>query len=581
MARREPKHAFAVAAAVGLIIVVGVVIPLVIARHYDATGIPRDDDWSYFRALFHWVDTGQLDFNHWVSMILLGQLVLAAPVVLVFGNDITPVQVLTVCIGLVGLLSVLWLGVLMTRRLWVATFVAVLVAAGPLWGALSVSFMTDVPAFALSLIACTLGARAFVARQVALGYLVAALVASFAGFTIRQYAAVPMLAIVIIGAWALLREGRGRRFWILAGVTVAVVVASVAVLLFWRTIPNIKPFTPGAPDSHSIRATFYKGSGLVRLLGLLLAPVVVLVGPVHILKRAWNAASATTVGVGFVVAAVLGYTAVEAPRIAFAGNFVLPNGILGDGVIGGNRPDILPSGMWPLLVAIGTASAFLLVLAVVPALAALGRRIRDRDLTLAEPMVALLGLVVFGYFSAYLLACLSGLPMADRYLLPILPLTALLLVRSERPSAVAPIPVGSPAEMANGVLAASTRPYERTRLVSAGLGLALILAVGIVFSVDSASFDGTRWKVAEAATRFGYGPNQVRGGFEWTNFHERGDKSRVPVCVTVIVDPPRGTDPDDVVASLDYDSPFIDPVPIVAIRGNKDCTPAGRPVADP
>ncbi len=573
MARREPKHAhtLALVAAVSLIVVVGVVIPLVVARHYGATGIPRDDDWSYLRALFHWVDTGQLDFNHWVSMILLGQLVLAAPVVLAFGNDITAVQVVTVVIGFIGLLAVLWLGILMTGRLWVGAFIAVVVASGPMWGALSVSYMTDVPAFALSMIACAFGARALLPKRVSIGYLIAALVAAFVGFTIRQYAAVPMLALVIVGGWSLLPAGRDRRFWTFAWVTVGVVAGSVAVLLFWRTIPNIKPFTPGAPDSHSIRATFYKGSGNLRLIGLLLSPAVVLAGPLHIVRRAWTAASATTLAIGFVTLAVLGYTAVEAPRIAFVGNFVLPNGVLGNAVIGGNRPDILPTGAWPLLVAIGTASAFVLVLATVPTIVALGRRLGRRDVAMPEPMVALLGLVVVGYLAAYTLACLSGLPMADRYVLPILPLAAFLLLRSARAAGTV-LPVTD---------AAAPARYARVRLVGAGLALALVMAVGVVFTLDSASFDGTRWKVAEAATRSGYSPRQVRGGFEWTNFHARGNKASVRACVTVIVNPPGGTRGQDVVASLDYETPLMDPVPIVAIRGSATCTPAHRPVAAP
>ena len=34
-----------------------------------------------------------------------------------------------------------------------------------------------------------------------------------------------------------------------------------------------------------------------------------------------------------------------------------------------------------------------------------------------------------------------------------------------------------------------------------------------------ASFDGTRWKVAEMATEQGYDPIQVGGGFEWLGYH--------------------------------------------------------------
>ena len=66
--------------AFGAIALAGLVLPLVIARHYGALGAARGDDWSYLVTLFRWVDTGRLEFNNWVSMSLLGQLLLAAPV---------------------------------------------------------------------------------------------------------------------------------------------------------------------------------------------------------------------------------------------------------------------------------------------------------------------------------------------------------------------------------------------------------------------------------------------------------------------------------------------------------------------
>jgi hypothetical protein len=567
MARRWGSSAPALAGSVIVVAVVGVIIPLVIARHYGASGIPRADDWSYLRALFHWVDTGRFDFNNFVSMTLLGQLVLATPVVKIFGNDIAAVQTFTAVLGLVGLLAVVWLGVLVTGRLWVATFVAVLVAVGPLWGPLSMSYMTDVPAFVFSVLACTLGARAFTAKPVSLPYLVGALVASFAGLSIRQYAIVPMIALVLLGAWTLWREGRGRRWWTFVLVVAAIVVASVVLFAYWRTIPNLKSLSPAVPDSHSLRTTFYKSTGMLRLAGLLLAPALVLAGPVQIVKRAWARASGLALVLTAAVALVLVYAAAAAPKIALAGNYVLPNGVLGNGVIDGNRPDILPSGGWELLVAVGTVGALLLVLAVVPPLADLGARLQARDLTLHEPVVVLLALVIVGYSAAYFLATVSGLPMADRYILPLLPLIAVLLLRDQSP-AVEAEPVTSTAPVGPR--------FTRARLVGAGVALVLVMAVGVTYALDSASFDGTRWKVAVAATRDGWAPTQIRAGFEWTNFYARGPRGsrRTEPCVRVLVNPPGGA--RDPFVFKDYRSPFNDPVVIGAIQTDTTCSPSGH-----
>lgn len=566
MDRGGRNRGVAVAASVALVVIVGVVVPLVVADRYGALGIPRNDDWSYLRALFHWVDTGHLDFNNWVSMILLGQLALAAPVVLVVGTDITAVQVLTTLLGLLGLLAVLWLGKIVTGRLWVATFCSLLVAAGPLWGALAVSYMTDIPAFASSVVACVLGARALSSRRVSMPYLVAALVAAFVGSTIRQYSIVPFLALVLAGGWTLRREGDGRRLRTFLGIAIGLAVAAIVVFAFWRTVPNVKSLSPGIPDGHALRTTLYRGTGLLRLLGLLLVPAIILAGPVRITRRAWEAGSSLSALLGSATALLLLLTAVKAPRIALAGNYVVPDGVLGNGVLGGDRPDILPTGGWALLLAIGTVAAVLLVLALVPPIVDLAARVRARTLTDADPVVSLLALVVAGYVGTYLLAALSGLPVADRYVLPILPLAAVLLLR--------PTPDPAP------VPAASRTAWPA---VLGWAALVLVGIVGFVYTVDAASFDGTRWKVAEAATRAGWRADQVRGGFEWTNFHAPGPQGRrrPEPCVNVIVDPPGGVRGPKVVAFAYYRSPLKARVPVVALRTNPSCTPSGRVSTSP
>ena len=85
------------------------------------------------RALFHSTETGALNFNNWVSMTLLGQLVLAAPLALLKHRDTGVVQAFTALLGLVGLVAVQWTAWTLTRRPGRATFAALVVAAGPVW----------------------------------------------------------------------------------------------------------------------------------------------------------------------------------------------------------------------------------------------------------------------------------------------------------------------------------------------------------------------------------------------------------------------------------------------------------------
>ena len=91
-------------------------------------------------------------------MNLVGQIVLSAPVVWAFGHRIAALQVEVALLGVAGLYATYDLARQLTsqRR---ALFVALMVAVGPLWQMLSVSYMTDVPAYALMMICLALGAR--------------------------------------------------------------------------------------------------------------------------------------------------------------------------------------------------------------------------------------------------------------------------------------------------------------------------------------------------------------------------------------------------------------------------------------
>src|SRR4051812_26068670 len=203
------------------VVVVGLVVPLAVAAHYHALGIPRSDDWSYLVTEFRWIDSGRLSFNHWVSMSLVGQLALAAPIAALFPRDIRALQILTAALGAVGLGAVWWsahrVGLTPAR----AALVAATIAAGPLWGPLSASFMTDVPAFAISSIAVALAVAGITRPPMRSGWLWAAVAAAVLACTIRQYAVVT-LAAVLLTAWCSAGTDRARRRAVLEMAVVAV-----------------------------------------------------------------------------------------------------------------------------------------------------------------------------------------------------------------------------------------------------------------------------------------------------------------------------------------------------------------------
>jgi hypothetical protein len=118
-------------------------------------------------------------------------------------------------------------------------------------------------------------------------------------------------------------------------------------------------------------------------------------------------------------------------------------------------------------------------------------------------------------------------------------------------------------------------PETEARVVGAStvIALAALAAVGFAFATDSASFDGARWHVAQAAVAKGWPVRRVAGGFEWRAYR-RGDRyeppgPRPPLCVVVRIDPrvPR----DRIVAVVASTAPTRRTMHLVAYRTGADC----------
>jgi hypothetical protein len=551
---------------VALLGVLGVVLPAIVASHYGALDIPRSDDWSYLLTLFHWVDSGRLTFNGWVSMTLIGQIATAAPIAAIFGHNITAIHLYTSLLGLVGLVGVVFLGRRALVSLWAGVFVAVTIAIGPLWSPLSATFMTDIPTFTAELLALCAAARAIRRSSVSLPWFAGSLALGFYGVTIRQYAVVPLAAIVLVAITVLVANREWRQLRIVIGLTAICGVAVLALLVWWSGLPDSKSLSPKVPTLHTISAVLIKDAGFLRLAGFVLAPVIVLAGPVRIVRRAWRASPNLTTLLATLTTLWLAAMYLHVPKTPFAGAYVTRDGVLSNFVLAGTRPDIMPSALYGLLILIGSIGGVLIVLAAVPFLADLPRRFRERQLLdLPEPVVALMGWTTVGFAAAYSLVVVTGLPVYDRYALPFLPLVALLVLHSTQHE---PVTAGS-----------------RSRGAWAGVAIVLLAVVGFVYTVDSASFDGTRWKVAEAAVRKGYTATQVSGGAEWLGYHrqhgpvvapsdagtarQQRSKHYALPCVTMVVNPPPGS--RRIVAEAEYRTISRSPVKIVAFRTKRPC----------
>ncbi|HZR14267.1 MAG TPA: hypothetical protein VFC33_13585 [Acidimicrobiia bacterium] len=571
------------------IVALAAAVPLVLASHYGALGIPRSDDWSYLLVQFRFVDHGTVRLNNWVSMTLIGQVLLGAPVALLSDHSITAMQVFTAVLGLIGLAAVLRAGRQTVGSRWVGAFVAVMVAAGPLWGPLAASFMTDVPAFAFGMLALVVGIDALRRRPVSIPLVAASVALGFVAFSIRQYAVVAPVAVIVSAAWVLAHEHDRKRLRVLAVLSAVFVVLAIALFVWWRNLPESLALAPVFPNGHSIKGLVIKGTDLWRLVGLLCAPAVVLAGPARLVRRAWRSSARLTGWLTVLCALLLAAIYFHVPKRPFVGNYVSRDGVLTTDVMTGTRPNVVPRAVFDLMVLVGSLAAILLVLALVPALMEGGRRLRRRDLAPPGPAVLVFGTTVLGFALAYAVALVTDLPMYDRYALPVVPLVALLVLHAGRAARTEGARASS-----EDVGAARGGRFVTTTAVAAWSGVALValLVVGLAYTADSASFDGARWRAATALTHRGYTPLQIDGGFEWNSYHFGGAPStvrapnsatsakrkpsarerRLHYCVKLSMGEARpGTRP---IGSQPYDAPTRAPSRIVEAV-TRPCVPSG------
>jgi hypothetical protein len=485
--------------ALAAIVVVGGVVPLVVSGHFGALDIPRNDDWSYLRSAFQFADHGTIDGNGWASMNLVGQLLLATPIVALFGHHVEPLQIEVAVLGVLGLVAVFDLG----KRLVTAPqalFVTLMVAVGPLWANLATTFMTDVPAFALAMICLALGARALRGDDLDVPLYSASLVVGLFAFSVREYALVAPVAVALAAMWVCRHRVRARARLSVAGLA-GLVLAALVFFVWRRGLPGFSDFTPATPDPSSLRSAFQLVCQSAVLLGALVAPAALLARPICIVRTAWARAPRTSALLAFVTAGAL---VVESARHwssgAFLGpgDYVMPSGALGPYTASGTRPDLFPKAVLALVAAAGIASAVVVVLAVVPALVdAVAGAAQGRLPAPTSPAVAVVGFAAVGFGLAFALPSVFRIVTFDRYLLPMVPLVGLLVLRTRRQDA-----------------------HQSSRAtIAGGIALAALALFGLVVAANSASFDGTKWALAEHVAREAGGPARVEGGFEWDDSH--------------------------------------------------------------
>ncbi len=429
----------------------GIGLPILLGTLSGAIVVPHNDDPSMRRVALGLFNSGRLELNGWTSMTLVGQIAFVQPFLWATGGGPWGFAVATISLATVGIVA----GYTLVRRILSvprATVAVLGVLLFPGFLLNTTSYMTDVPAWAMSITCLALGAAA-IGRQGShrWRWLIGSLVVGWFAFSIREFAIAAPLAVLVANAAA--EPGSRRPYWI-AGV--ALLAACFATYLFAVHLPGQHE----PPLELNLSATI---GGLRRgfaTLALVLSPAVVL--GIASWWRRWHLPEV-------VIGAVLAMLVYREPFITFlrtgfssrllVGNLLEPAGSLGVGELAGGRPVLFVPPSWQLLNTVALLAAIGLCAVAGGAVGAylrrVGRRQRDGqglrafavDVGSTTGLLALFAALYAGGIFSWGFVVTTY----DRYLwLLVLPLYALLLCRPdsvqqvERPVGAEPEPGAAP-----------------------------------------------------------------------------------------------------------------------------------------
>ena len=460
-------------------------LPLVLALAISTLGgglsIPHNDGWAYAKVAESFARDLDFQLVGWNRPGLVGQVVLAAPATLLLPNAIVAQHLTVWLLAVLLVLAVYWLlePALGAAR---ATLVAAVTGAFPALGLLSTSFMADVPSASLGMLCLAAGARVTISfpRRAGLAWLAASLVLGLlAGVTREQALAAPVAVLLWLGV----SESRSGRLKIVVMAAVAF-GAAVAVVELWR---HGLPYDSAPEVVSASRASAYQLVRAAVVLGLALLPVTALLLP-GLRGRPLGSRAALCLAL-----ASLALLTLLARKVSGRFEEFLPGNYIGGGRAApyqdlgiGTPAAVVPDAVWISLALLGAAS-LLVVVAVLS-------EPRSRP-TAAQSPLRLASIFSWLYAGGLVLQTLSGQPLFDRYVLPLVPTVAALC------------------------LAAVPMRWSRAAALRVGSGMGILLVLGATITAVGTAYDAARWDAAESLVRDGARPTDVAAGLEWTGWH--------------------------------------------------------------
>lgn len=452
-----------------LSVLIGSIVPLIIAAVSGNISIPHNDAWAYSRIAQTFGHAGVIDLVGWNRSALIGQIVVLGPL----ARSIIVQQVFVALLAIIFLVAVYDL-LRETLSKNIAGIATIALSLWPGFALLSTSYMADIPTAATAFLSLAVARRAF--KNDSRLWFVMALVVALWSCSIRAQALAAPAAIVLYGLLKRREMRRVNAWWLVGGAVGFSLV--FAVFTWWQSqLPRNDPaaFLLQADTLSSV------GIGLVRswfTLSLVVGPVSVAFSPPWRWRRRGWVAFACVGVVGFLALHQLG------PQSFLMGNYINQSGAYADVLSMGKSA--FGDTAWTVLVAFAFAMGMFAAAAVAESSG------HTSGLLAAFALFTLVGTV--GEF-----ATTQG--VFDRYLIPFVPWILALACTPRHP------PLAS-------------EPALR-RVVSASMGVALLgvlASFSALLALNAWASDRARWDIGVEMSA-SVPANRIDAGFEWLGWH--------------------------------------------------------------
>lgn len=486
---------------------------------------PLNDDFSFARSVFNLSELGVLEFDKWLDMTIITQVLWGAGVSEIFGFSFTALRLSVLFLSLLSAIGIYLISSDLGASKNISALAALSVGFSPIFFSLSYTFMSDVPFFTCCVWSIFFYNRAFSSGKIS--WIVWGSLLALAATFIRQLGF--MLSVAFAFTWVF-KTYFGKYFhndwspsspqsdfsgkkWHLKNLLIAVAPLAVTTALYLWYMDWFKT-SQGLPESFGTFPKLFKRLGkdgflwdcfwrigmLAAYLGLALLPFTLAIRQMNFWKKNWwrerRFSNAHRI-VFFALLILIGASLVPNWGKMIWGNICYNFGLgpqtLKDGQFFMNTPMKLPERGIQIVRLVYTIGAIFLIIRILPSFFVKLRREHPHFL---PAVFAFANIILYGGF------LMLDLKFFDRYFFQLLPFLVV-------------------------ILAPATAKQSRAWKPASIAALILIAVFSIVATHDYLAWNRARWQALDHLTKeMKITPDRIDGGFEFNGWHREPDAER-------------------------------------------------------